>query len=136
MKISETTDATNDSASKNIAKGAEEQRGTRARVLTEIADAQWFALDYPGQVRSLVLAGARNTDGSIAGCAQTKSSASRRSGITSGSISSITDSAPPRAGGLNKPIWTPDGKGLIAVYSKEGKRNLGLFDATAEGNGS
>src|SRR6266403_6098091 len=42
----------------------------------------------------------------------------------------IGDSASPRAGGLNKPIWTEDGKGLITVYSKEGKRNLGLFDAT------
>jgi dipeptidyl aminopeptidase/acylaminoacyl peptidase len=41
----------------------------------------------------------------------------------------IGDSASPRAGGPNKPIWTADGKGLIAVYSKEGKRNLGLFDA-------
>jgi dipeptidyl aminopeptidase/acylaminoacyl peptidase len=40
----------------------------------------------------------------------------------------IGDSASPRAGGSNKPIWTADGKGLIAVYSKEGKRNLGLFD--------
>src|SRR6185369_8705394 len=40
----------------------------------------------------------------------------------------IGDSASPRAGGTNIPIWTPDGKGLIAVYSKEGKRNLGLFD--------
>src|SRR5437773_1283666 len=34
----------------------------------------------------------------------------------------IGDSASPRAGGLNKPIWTADGKGLIEVYSKEGKR--------------
>jgi dipeptidyl aminopeptidase/acylaminoacyl peptidase len=40
----------------------------------------------------------------------------------------IGDSAPPRAGGQNKPIWTPDGKGLIAVYSKEGKANLAQFD--------
>src|SRR6516164_7255971 len=48
----------------------------------------------------------------------------------------IGDSAPPRAGGLNKPIWTADGKGLIAVYSKEGKRNLALFDATVAGDGS
>src|SRR5206468_4290969 len=40
----------------------------------------------------------------------------------------IGDSAAPRAGGLNKPIWTAGGKGLIAIYSKEGKRNLGLFD--------
>ena len=41
----------------------------------------------------------------------------------------IGDSAAPRAGGFNKPIWTADGKGLIEVYSKEGKRNLALFDA-------
>jgi dipeptidyl aminopeptidase/acylaminoacyl peptidase len=41
----------------------------------------------------------------------------------------IGDSAPPRAGGLNKPIWTADGKGLIEVFSKQGKRNLALFDA-------
>src|SRR5207249_1721365 len=47
----------------------------------------------------------------------------------------IGDSASPRAGGLNKPIWTADGKGLIEVYSKEGKRNLALFDATVAGDG-
>ena len=46
----------------------------------------------------------------------------------------IGDSASPRAGGANKPIWTPDGKGLIAVYSREGKRNIGLFDATVAGD--
>lgn len=46
----------------------------------------------------------------------------------------IGDSAPPRAGGANKPIWTADGKGLIAVYAKEGKRNIGVFDATVTGN--
>jgi dipeptidyl aminopeptidase/acylaminoacyl peptidase len=40
----------------------------------------------------------------------------------------IGDSAPPRAGGVNKPIWTPDGKGLIEVYSKQGRRNLAVFD--------
>jgi dipeptidyl aminopeptidase/acylaminoacyl peptidase len=45
----------------------------------------------------------------------------------------IGDSAPPRAGGLNTPIWTADGKGLIEVYSKEGKRNLAVFDV-ATGN--
>src|SRR5262249_19702556 len=43
----------------------------------------------------------------------------------------IGDSTSPRAGGLNKPIWTADGKGLIAVYSKDGKRNLGLFNSTS-----
>ncbi|MFZ0916060.1 MAG: S9 family peptidase, partial [Candidatus Udaeobacter sp.] len=47
----------------------------------------------------------------------------------------IGDSSSPRAGGLNKPIWTADGKGLIEVYSKEGKRNLALFDTTVAGNG-
>ncbi|HEX4707086.1 MAG TPA: S9 family peptidase [Candidatus Udaeobacter sp.] len=47
----------------------------------------------------------------------------------------IGDSSSPRAGGPNKPTWTPDGKGLIAVYSKEGKRNLALFDATVAGDG-
>src|SRR6266513_949189 len=46
----------------------------------------------------------------------------------------IGDSSSPRAGGPNKPIWTADGKGLIAVYSKEGKRNQALFDATVAGD--
>ncbi len=45
----------------------------------------------------------------------------------------IGDSAPPRAGGANKPIWTADGKGLIEVYVKEGKRNLALFDVPVAG---
>jgi dipeptidyl aminopeptidase/acylaminoacyl peptidase len=47
----------------------------------------------------------------------------------------IGDSAPPRAGGANKPIWTADGKGLIEVYVKEGKRNLALFDVPVAGVG-
>src|SRR5437773_3905186 len=41
----------------------------------------------------------------------------------------IADSAPPRARGRNTPIWTPDGKGLIEAYAKEGKANLAFFDA-------
>ncbi len=45
----------------------------------------------------------------------------------------IGDSSPPRASGLNKPIWTADGKGLIEVYVKEGKRNLALFDVPVAG---
>src|SRR5205814_4360266 len=45
----------------------------------------------------------------------------------------IGDSASPRAGGLNKPIWTADGKGLIEVFSKQGKRNLALFDVVTGG---
>ncbi len=40
----------------------------------------------------------------------------------------IADCSPPRASGRNKPIWTADGRGLIAVYTKEGKANLALFD--------
>jgi dipeptidyl aminopeptidase/acylaminoacyl peptidase len=40
----------------------------------------------------------------------------------------IGDCASPRGSGRNVPIWTPDGKGLIAVYTKEGKANLALFD--------
>jgi dipeptidyl aminopeptidase/acylaminoacyl peptidase len=40
----------------------------------------------------------------------------------------IGDSAPPRAGGQNKLIWTPDGKGLVALYAKQGKATLALFD--------
>src|SRR5881296_4565876 len=47
----------------------------------------------------------------------------------------IGDSASPRASGLNKPIWTADGKGLIEVFSKEGKRNLALFDVATGGAG-
>src|SRR5882762_4372927 len=45
----------------------------------------------------------------------------------------IGDTASPRAGGLNKPIWTADGKGLIEVFSKQGKRNLALFDVATGG---
>ncbi len=45
----------------------------------------------------------------------------------------IADSAPPRASGRNAPIWTADGKGLIAVYTKEGKANLALFDVPVAG---
>jgi dipeptidyl aminopeptidase/acylaminoacyl peptidase len=40
----------------------------------------------------------------------------------------IGDSAAPRASGQSRPIWTADGRGLIAVYTKEGKANLALFD--------
>jgi len=42
------------------------------------------------------------------------------------------DNAAPRGGGGSSLIWTPDGKGIIAVYAKEGKANLGRFD-TATG---
>jgi dipeptidyl aminopeptidase/acylaminoacyl peptidase len=38
------------------------------------------------------------------------------------------DSAAPRGGGGNKPIWTPDGQSLIEIYGKEGRTTLGSFD--------
>lgn len=40
------------------------------------------------------------------------------------------DNAPPRAGGGGGPIWTADGKALIERYAKEGRANLGMFDAS------
>ncbi len=41
----------------------------------------------------------------------------------------IGDSETPRAGGRNATIWTPDGRSLIQIYSKEGKANIASFDA-------
>ncbi|HST29444.1 MAG TPA: S9 family peptidase [Chthoniobacterales bacterium] len=41
----------------------------------------------------------------------------------------IGDCEAPRAGGRNATIWTPDGRSLIQVYSKEGKANIASFDA-------
>lgn len=41
------------------------------------------------------------------------------------------DNGAPRGGGANLPIWTADGKGIIEVYAKEGRTNLGVFDATS-----
>ncbi|MBK6724945.1 MAG: PD40 domain-containing protein [Acidobacteria bacterium] len=40
------------------------------------------------------------------------------------------DNAPPRAGGGGGVIWTADGKSIIIRYAKEGRANLGMFDAT------
>ncbi|MDX6385937.1 MAG: hypothetical protein QOK48_3510 [Blastocatellia bacterium] len=39
------------------------------------------------------------------------------------------DNTAPRGGGGSPPIWTADGKGIIEVYAKEGRANLGVFDA-------
>ncbi len=39
----------------------------------------------------------------------------------------VGDNAPPRAGGGSPPIWTADGRGIVAVYAKEGKANLATF---------
>jgi dipeptidyl aminopeptidase/acylaminoacyl peptidase len=40
------------------------------------------------------------------------------------------DNTAPRGGGGSPPVWTADGRGIIDVYTKEGKANLGLFDVT------
>jgi dipeptidyl aminopeptidase/acylaminoacyl peptidase len=40
------------------------------------------------------------------------------------------DQAPPRAGGRNAPIWSADGKSILEVFGREGRTNLGRFDAT------
>ena len=39
------------------------------------------------------------------------------------------DQAAPRAGGGSAPIWTADGRSIIERYTKEGRANLGSFDA-------
>ena len=39
------------------------------------------------------------------------------------------DNTAPRGGGGNQPIWSPDGKNIIIGYAKEGKANVGSFDA-------
>jgi len=39
------------------------------------------------------------------------------------------DNAPPRGGGGGSLVWTPDGKSIISVYAKEGRANIGQFDA-------
>jgi dipeptidyl aminopeptidase/acylaminoacyl peptidase len=44
---------------------------------------------------------------------------------------SFGDNAPPRAGGRNFPIWTPDGRSLIEIYGKEGKAILASFDVAS-----
>ena len=39
------------------------------------------------------------------------------------------DNSSPRAGGGNPPIWTADGKGIIENFARDGRTNLGVFDA-------
>ena len=41
------------------------------------------------------------------------------------------DSAAPRGGGRNVPIWSPDGKSLIQIYGKQGKSALASFDVSS-----
>jgi len=40
------------------------------------------------------------------------------------------DNTAPRGGGGFPPLWTADGRSIIAVYAKEGSANLGTFDVT------
>lgn len=39
------------------------------------------------------------------------------------------DNAAPRAGGGDAPIWSADGKNILEIYSKQGRTNIGRFDA-------
>ncbi len=39
------------------------------------------------------------------------------------------DNGAPRGGGGNPPIWTADGKGIVYNFAREGRSNLGVFDA-------
>jgi dipeptidyl aminopeptidase/acylaminoacyl peptidase len=43
----------------------------------------------------------------------------------------IGDSETPRGGGRNVPIWSPGGKSLIQIYSKEGRANVAAFDVAS-----
>jgi dipeptidyl aminopeptidase/acylaminoacyl peptidase len=38
------------------------------------------------------------------------------------------DNGSPRARGGNRSIWTGDGKGIVEIFSRDGRTNLGLFD--------
>src|SRR6185436_18743474 len=42
------------------------------------------------------------------------------------------DNTAPRGGGGNPPVWSADGHSIMLIYAKEGRANLGSFDA---GNG-
>ncbi|MEQ1603465.1 MAG: S9 family peptidase [Pyrinomonadaceae bacterium] len=39
------------------------------------------------------------------------------------------DQAPPRGGGGAGVLWSPDGRSILSTYGKEGKANIGRFDA-------
>lgn len=41
------------------------------------------------------------------------------------------DNTAPRGGGNSPPIWSADGRSIFAVYAKEGKANVGVFDAAS-----
>ncbi|MDQ6860680.1 MAG: S9 family peptidase, partial [Verrucomicrobiota bacterium] len=39
------------------------------------------------------------------------------------------DNGPPRAGGGTPPVWSADGKSIYEIFSRQGRTNLGRFDA-------
>lgn len=39
------------------------------------------------------------------------------------------DQSPPRAGGGNRAVWSADGKSILHLFGREGRTNLGRFDA-------
>jgi Tol biopolymer transport system component len=41
------------------------------------------------------------------------------------------DNVAPRAGGGNPPVWSADGRSINVAYVKEGKANVGAFDAAS-----
>ena len=41
------------------------------------------------------------------------------------------DNTAPRGGGGNPPVWSADGRSVVAVYAKQGKANLGAFDVAS-----
>jgi dipeptidyl aminopeptidase/acylaminoacyl peptidase len=41
------------------------------------------------------------------------------------------DNSAPRAGGGSLPVWSSDGRSIMVIYAKEGKANVGSFDATS-----
>ncbi|MGZ4967491.1 MAG: S9 family peptidase, partial [Chthoniobacterales bacterium] len=40
------------------------------------------------------------------------------------------DNSSPRASGGNVPIWSADGKSILEIFSRQGRTNIGRFDAT------
>ena len=41
------------------------------------------------------------------------------------------DNVAPRAGGGSLPVWSANGKNILVIYAKEGKANVGSFDAAS-----
>jgi dipeptidyl aminopeptidase/acylaminoacyl peptidase len=41
------------------------------------------------------------------------------------------DNTAPRGGGGSPPVWTPDGRKIIAIYAREGRATVGAFDVVS-----